>query len=55
MTIFVAVALVCVFVAGRKSVKNRVSKITNTTEYKVDVTYNEADNTLVINRITLDE
>lgn len=51
MEIVIAVAMVLIFVAGRKSVRNRLDRVENATEYQLDVTYDEGTRILTVNRI----
>ena len=56
MSIYVGIAMVLVFVAGRKSVKGRrLTKVTNLTDYRIDMSYSEDGQTLTINEVVLDE
>lgn len=55
MELFIAVAMVCVFVAGRKSVSNRLSKLDNNTEYLIDATYDPTTGTLTVNKVYRNE
>lgn len=51
MEFFIAVAMVFVFIAGRKSVKNRITKLNNTTDYKIDATYDPHTTTLTVTKV----
>lgn len=51
MEVFIAVAMVCVFIAGRKSVKNRLTRVENHTDYEINLTYEEQTNTLTITEV----
>lgn len=55
MELFIAVAMACVFVAGRKSVRRRIRKVDNLTDYRIDFTYNPNTDALTITRIYSDE
>jgi hypothetical protein len=55
MELFIAVAMVCVFIAGRKSVKNRLHKLENNTDYLIDATYDPATSVLTVNKVYRNE
>jgi hypothetical protein len=55
MELFIAVAMVCAFIAGRKSVKNRLHKLENNTDYLIDATYNPDTSVLTVNKVYRNE
>jgi hypothetical protein len=55
MEIFIAVAMVCIFVAGRKSVKNQLRGVDNATEYRIDVNYDPKTRTLTVTSVSKPE
>jgi hypothetical protein len=55
MELFIVVAMVCVFIAGRKSVKNRLHKLENNTDYLIDATYDPATSVLTVNKVYRNE
>jgi hypothetical protein len=55
MEFFIAVAMVLMFIAGRKSVKNRLTKLENNTDYQIDATYDPATSVLTVNKVYRNE